>query len=231
MVRERRPITFGVPFSARSMGTVTWRSTSSAANPGYGVMTTTPGSEISGYASSFSFAKAQVPVATRTRAPRIVIRRWASARSSSRASRLSVLQQDGAVHHDALARRQAGEDRDALAFPCAHYDFAALEPRRLALHEDDGAPVLLDHRRQRHHRGPAARGDVAERSEHVRAEPAGIGQLDVDLHRSGLGIEDVGDPGDAAGEDFARERDQPDLDRVLHTHQGDRGLGDVRAQT
>jgi hypothetical protein len=92
MVRERRAITFGVLFSARSMGTVTWRSTSSAANPGYGVTMTTPGSEMSGYASSFSFANAQVPVAATTRAPRTVIRRWLSARSTRRASRLAVLQ-------------------------------------------------------------------------------------------------------------------------------------------
>ena len=48
MVRERRAITLGVLLSARSIGTVTCCSTSSAANPGYGVSTTTPGSEMSG---------------------------------------------------------------------------------------------------------------------------------------------------------------------------------------
>ena len=48
IVRERRPMTLGVLLSARSIGTVTCRSTSSAAKPGYGVMTTTPGSEMSG---------------------------------------------------------------------------------------------------------------------------------------------------------------------------------------
>src|SRR5262245_57120282 len=176
MVRERRAMTLGVLFNARSTGTVTWRSTSSAAKPGYGVTTTTPGSEMSGYASSFSFANAHTPVAATTRAPRMVTRRWLSARSSSRASRLSVLQQDGAVHDDALARRQASEDRDAPAFPRAQHDLAPLEPCGRALDEHDSATVLLDHRRQRHHRRPPARGQVPERSEHVRAEPAaGIG--------------------------------------------------------
>jgi hypothetical protein len=48
IVRDRRPMTNGVLLSERSIGTVTCCSTSSAAKPGRGVMTTTPGSEMSG---------------------------------------------------------------------------------------------------------------------------------------------------------------------------------------
>ena len=48
MVRDRRAITEGTPLSARSIGTVTCCSTSSAAWPGYCVITTAWVSEMSG---------------------------------------------------------------------------------------------------------------------------------------------------------------------------------------
>ena len=54
MVRERRAITFGTLFKARSIGTLICCSTSSAACPGKSVMTTTCVSEMSGYASIFN---------------------------------------------------------------------------------------------------------------------------------------------------------------------------------
>ena len=75
IVRERRPITFGVLLSTRSIGIVIWRSTSSAAKPGYCVMTTTPGSEMSGYASSLSRWKLQSPAAAIARTPSSVTTR------------------------------------------------------------------------------------------------------------------------------------------------------------
>jgi hypothetical protein len=69
MVRERREITFGVLFSTRSIGIVTCCSTSSAANPGYWVITTTLGSEMSGYASSLSCRNAHPPASANPMAP------------------------------------------------------------------------------------------------------------------------------------------------------------------
>ena len=50
-VSERRNVTFAMPFSSFSSGTVIRRSTSSAACPGQRVMTSTFTSPTSGYAS------------------------------------------------------------------------------------------------------------------------------------------------------------------------------------
>src|SRR5437868_2445904 len=165
MMRERRPITNGVLLRARSIGTVTCCSTSSAAKPGYGVMTTTPGSEMSGYASSLSCANAHTPPTAITRAATMTSPRRASAKRDSASSRsapcLAILEEDRALDDDPLAGRQSRDDGHAVREPIAERDFATLKPAGLALDEDDGAAVLLDHGGDRHDGQRARPGGVA----------------------------------------------------------------------
>ena len=67
---ERMTFMCGIPFISISSGTVMRRSTSSAAWPGHWVMISTIGGDRSGYASTGSRRKDQIPMPTRSTADR-----------------------------------------------------------------------------------------------------------------------------------------------------------------
>src|SRR5689334_18135231 len=115
MVRDLRAITEGAPFSARSIGTVICCSTSSAARPGYSVITTACVSEISGYASTFNCWNDHTPSTTRPSAATIVTKRCRTAKRSNLAIMLLGLQQHRAVHDGAVSRAQPRKDRHLVA--------------------------------------------------------------------------------------------------------------------
>lgn len=79
-VCENTRTEFGVPASAVSIGIVTWRSTSSAARPGYSVMTLTWMSETSGKASIGRFLKAARPPPMKMARPSQTNSFWCSAK-------------------------------------------------------------------------------------------------------------------------------------------------------
>src|SRR3989442_666986 len=100
----------------------------------------------------------------------MVTRRWARATSRSRASRLAILQQDGAVDDDALPGFDTLQRRAPLPHPGPEDDVPPLEPSRRALHEGDRAAVLLDDRAERKHGHSAPGAGMSNRPEHVRTE-------------------------------------------------------------
>src|SRR3954471_13677505 len=151
MVRDRRAITDGAPLSARSIGTVICCSTSSAARPGYSVITTACVSEISGYASTFNSWNDHTPSTTSPSAATIVTNRLRTANRSNLAIMLLRLQQHRPVHHGAVPRMQPRKDRHLVADPPARLHFDGLESPRRSLHPHHRPAALLHHRARRQH--------------------------------------------------------------------------------
>src|SRR5262245_38586191 len=153
-------------------------------------MTTTPGSEMSGYASNLSWVYDQTPAAAITRTPTMTTMRWPSARSSTRASTvLQPFQEDRAVDDDTAVRIQPPRDRHVVVRPDSRHDRTPFELAGPALHENVRAPVFLHDGRRGNHGEPARRTGMAHGAEHLRHEPPRwSGEIHLDLERARLRI-------------------------------------------
>src|SRR5262245_56618148 len=193
-------------------------------------MTTTPGSEMSGYASNSSWVYDQTPAAAITSTPTMTTMRWPSARSSTRASIvLQPFQEDRAVDNDTTVRIQPARDRHVVVRPDSRHDWTPLELAGPTLHEDVRAPVLLHDGRRGNHGERPRRTGMAHGAEHLRNEPPRwVGEIHLDLERARLRIQHRSYPRDPAGELFSGVGDKHDLSLFANVDQPHERLRDVR---
>src|SRR5437870_6602448 len=193
-------------------------------------MTKTPGSEMSGYASSLSWVKDQIPATAIARTAKMMTTRWWSENSSTRGSiGLLASQQDCAIDDDAALHVQTARDRHDIPRSDAGRNHSALELARPALHEYLRAPVLLDDRGGRDRREPPRRSGMAHGAEHLGDEPPRrVEEVHLDLECARLRIEGAPNTGDAASELLPRIGDEGDLDGFPDVNQPHERLWDVR---
>src|SRR5262249_40977759 len=118
-------------------------------------MTTTPGSEMSGYASNLSWVYDQTPAAAITRTPTMTTMRWPSASPSPRASTvLPPFKEDRAADDATPVRTHPPRDRHVVARPAPRHARTPFELAGPALHENGRAPVFLHDGRRGNHGEP-----------------------------------------------------------------------------
>src|SRR2546422_5690188 len=234
MVRDRRAITFGTLLSARSIGTDTCCSISSAAWPGYSVMATTCVSEMSGYASMLSCVKAQSPRPTRPRPRTTAKKRWFSARRSSLAITASIaprqaFEQHDAVDGDDLAGLHSAQHAHHAACALAERHRALVETPGLCFDEDHAVALVLDDRARGNHDGFRGRFDVMDAAVHLGPQTAvAVVHLRLHFHGAHLRVDCVRDARHVAGENFVGVRDEADLHLLADLNEADVALRHLR---
>src|SRR5262249_3358923 len=143
---------------------------------------------------------AQIPAPAMTSVATTMTRRWASAKRTSRSSMtpgsrtLPVLEEHGAVDHDAVARLDALPHGSYISDRRAQPDLAPLELPRGPLSKHDAPTVLLDDGAEGQDGLSRARPGRLQASEHVGPQPAArVWKLRVHLHGARLRIEHICD--------------------------------------